>query len=101
MNSTLLQRDYSHHVDELGELELDLDGNRVGNVLDGPDKLVVARQDLIIQSLGVWVTINRLWNKQLSGFCPSVLLSRPSSSHNTQKERKSEALKTLWLMADT
>ena len=46
----------SYHIYQLGELELDLDSDRVGDVLDGPDQLVVPGEDLVVESLGVRVT---------------------------------------------
>ena len=46
----------SYHVNELRELEFNLDGDGVGDVLDGPDQLVVAGEDLVVESLGVRVT---------------------------------------------
>ena len=51
----------SYHVNELRELEFNLDGDGVGDVLDGPDQLVVAGQDLVIQPLGVRVTPHHDW----------------------------------------
>ena len=48
--------DVTHHVDELGELELELDGDGVRDVHDGPDQLVVGGEQVIKQPLGVWVT---------------------------------------------
>ena len=39
--------DVTHHVDELGELELELDGDGIGDVDDGPDQLVVAGEEII------------------------------------------------------
>ena len=46
----------SYHVNELRELEFNLDGDGVGDVLDGPDQLVVPGEDLVVESLGVRVT---------------------------------------------
>ena len=71
----------SHHVNELGELELDLDGDGVRDVLDGSDELVVSRQDLIIQSLGVRVASTRLCNTEAESF-------RRLSSHSIKVELK-------------
>ena len=55
---------FSYHIYKLGELEFDLDSDGVGDVLDGSDQLVVARQDLIIESLGIWVAQTSLWNNK-------------------------------------
>ena len=37
----------SHHVNQLGEFELELDGHGVGDVDDGSDQLVVAGEEII------------------------------------------------------
>ena len=45
----------SHHCNELGELELELDRDDLGDVGHGPDQLVVVAQQVVIQPLGVRV----------------------------------------------
>ena len=46
----------THHIDQLGELELELDGDGVRDVHDGPDELVVGGEQVIKQPLGIRVT---------------------------------------------
>ena len=46
----------THHIYKLGELQFDLDSDGVRHVPDRPHQLVVAGQDLVVESLGVRVT---------------------------------------------
>ena len=48
-----------HHVNQLGELQLELDGDGVGDVDDGPDQLVVAGEQVVKQPLGVRVALSQ------------------------------------------
>ena len=45
----------SHHGNELGELELELYCDDLGDVGHGSDELVVVGQEVIVQPLGVGV----------------------------------------------
>ena len=45
----------THHVDELRELELELDGDGVRDIHDGSDQLVVRGEQVVKQPLGVGV----------------------------------------------
>ena len=45
-----------HHINQLGELQLELDGDGVRDVHDGPDELVVGGEQVIKQPLGIRVT---------------------------------------------
>lgn len=45
----------THHVNELGEFQLDLHLQRVGHVDDRPHQLVVVGKQVIVQPLGVRV----------------------------------------------
>ena len=47
---------HTHHINQLGELELELDGDSVGDVHDGSDELVVGGEQVIKQALGIWVS---------------------------------------------
>ena len=47
---------HTHHINKLGELELELDGDGVGDVHDGPDELVVGGEQVIKQPLGIRVS---------------------------------------------
>ena len=49
----------SHHINQLGELQLELDGDGVRDVDDGPHQLVVAGEQVVKQPLGVWVTLSQ------------------------------------------
>ena len=46
----------THHINQLGELELELDGDSVGDVHDGSDELVVGGEQVIKQALGIRVS---------------------------------------------
>ena len=48
-----------HHINQLGELQLELDGDGVRDVDDGPHQLVVAGEQVVKQPLGVWVTLSQ------------------------------------------
>ena len=47
---------HTHHINQLGELELELDGDGVRDVHDGPDQLVVGGEQVIKQALGIRIT---------------------------------------------
>ena len=49
----------SHHINQLGELQLELDGDGVRDVDDGPHQLVVAGEQVVKQPLGVWITLSQ------------------------------------------
>ena len=51
--SHFFQIHHTHHGYELGELELEVDGDCLCGVDHGPDQLVVVAQQVIIQPLGV------------------------------------------------
>ena len=57
----------AHHVDELGELEPEVDGERLGEVGDGADEPVVVLQQVVVQLLGVRVAAARHWSRKKSG----------------------------------
>lgn len=44
-----------YHVDELGKFELDADPEDVRRVDHRPDQLVVVGQEIVVETLGVWV----------------------------------------------
>ena len=46
----------THHVNKLGQFELQPDRNGLRDVDDWPDQLVVPGEDLVVESLGVRVT---------------------------------------------
>ena len=46
-------RGATHHVDKLGEFELDADGEGVGGVAHRPHQLVVVGQQVVIETLCV------------------------------------------------
>ena len=48
-----------HHVNQLGELQLELDGDGVRDVDDRPHQLVVAGQQVVKQPLGVRITLSQ------------------------------------------
>ena len=54
--SHFFQIHHTHHGYELGELELEVDGDCLGDVGHGPDQLVVVAQQVVIQPLGVRVS---------------------------------------------
>ena len=57
----------THHIYQLGELQFDLDGDGVGHVLDGPHQLVVAGEDLVVESLGVRIGLDQSRAVEWSG----------------------------------
>ena len=48
-----------HHVNQLGELQLELDGDGVGDVDNRPNQLVVAGEQVVKQPLGVRVALSQ------------------------------------------
>lgn len=52
-------REDTYQVDELGESELHPDGDLVGVILDGSDEAIVGGEEIIVESLGVWVGMAR------------------------------------------
>lgn len=47
----------THHIDELGELETQLDGESVGVVSDGPDESVVGAEEVVVEPLSVRIGV--------------------------------------------
>ena len=60
----LIFLDATHHINQLWELELELDGDGVRDVHDGSDELVVGGEQVIKQPLGIRVTRGVHWNTQ-------------------------------------
>ena len=46
----------THHGNQLGELELEVDSDGLGDVGHGPHQLVVVGEEVIIEPLGIGVT---------------------------------------------
>lgn len=46
----------THYIDQLGEFELDFNGEGVCDVDHWTNQLVVIRQEVVVQSLGVWIS---------------------------------------------
>ena len=57
----LFKIDPPYHINQLGELQLELNGDGVRDVDDGPHQLVVAGEQIVKQPLGVWVTLSQDW----------------------------------------
>ena len=52
----LILLDATHHINQLGELEFELDCDGVRDIHDWPDQLVVGGEQVIKQPLGIRVT---------------------------------------------
>ena len=54
----------THHGYQLGELELEVDSDSLGDVGHWPDQLVVVGEEVIVKPLGVRVTSVHLGTEQ-------------------------------------
>ena len=59
LSTSSLHNQDTHHINQLGELQLELDGDGVRDVDDGPHQLVVAGEQVVKQPLGVRITLSQ------------------------------------------
>ena len=75
----------TYHGYELGELQLKFDCDNFRHIWDRPHQFVVIGKEVIVQSLGVWISTK---NKHFQGF--HIITYRPKPTQLSGGEREGE-----------